>query len=284
MTDVAELFSTVAAGFVLGACAGPLPSGAPQPGGQETTAGDYSVVHGWPQVPAGELLGQVSGIGVDSRANVFVFRRADRSLPATTVSREPIGEPTVWLFEGQSGRLLQRWGAHQFAMPHGLTVDRQDNLWLTDIALHEVFKYSHDGVQLLTLGTRGIPGSDSAHFDGPSDVAVGAEGSIYVADGYGNSRVVEFSAEGRYIREWGRKGSGPGEFTLPHSIAMDALGRLYVADRGNARVQIFDSTGRFLREWRNPALGRPWAVRVASDGSSTWWMGATSTRQIEPAS
>jgi peptidylamidoglycolate lyase len=209
----------------------------------------------------------VSGIGVDSRSNVFVFRRADRRFSSTTVSVEPIAEPTVWLFEGQSGRLLGRWGAHQFAMPHGLTVDREDNLWLTDIALHQVFKFSHDGVPLLTLGTRGISGSDSAHFDGPTDVAIGADGSIYVADGYGNSRVVQFSATGGFIREWGRKGSGPGEFSNPHSIAIDPMGRLYVADRGNARVQRFDSTGRFLGEWRDSTLGRPWAVRVASDGS-----------------
>lgn len=263
------LFLTVGAvaGIALGACTPHPPSVGPSPDGQVTSAGDYQVVHGWPQIPAGELLGQVSGIGVDSRSNVFVFRRADRTLPATTISVEPIAEPTVWLFEGRSGRLLGRWGAHQFAMPHGLTVDREDKLWLTDIALHQVFKYSHDGVPLLTLGTPGISGSDSVHFDGPTDVAIGADGSIYVADGYGNSRVVQFSAAGGFIREWGRKGSGPGEFNLPHSIAIDPMGRLYVADRGNARVQLFDSTGRFLGEWRDSTLGRPWAVRVAPDGS-----------------
>lgn len=262
------LFLTVGAvaGIAVGACTPHSPSAGEPPNGQMTSAGDYQVVHGWPQVPAGELLGQVSGIGVDSRSNVFVFRRADRTLPSTSVSLEPIAEPTVWHFDGQSGRLLGRWGAHQFAMPHGLTVDREDNLWLTDIALHQVFKYSHDGVPLLTLGTRGVRGSDTAHFDGPADVAIGADGSIYVADGYGNNRVVQFSAQGRYIREWGRKGSGPVEFNLPHGIAIDSMGRLYVADRGNARVQIFDSTGRFLQEWRNSVLGRPWAVRVASDG------------------
>ena len=248
------------------ACTRPPTTVTPLSRGLVTSPDDYHVVHGWPQVPPAELLGQVSGVGVDSSANVFVFRRADRSLPATTISIEPIGEPTVWLFEGQSGRLLERWGAHQFAMPHGLTVDRDNNLWLTDIALHQVFKYSHEGVQLLALGTRGIPGSDSTHFDGPTDVAVAVDGSIYIADGYGNNRVVQFSAEGHYVREWGRKGIGPGEFELPHSIAMDAMGRLYVADRGNARVQLFDSTGGYLREWRGTAIGRPWAVRVASDG------------------
>jgi len=231
-----------------------------------TTGSDYHVVHRWPHIPHGELLGQVSGVGVDSHGNVLVFRRADRGLPAATVSVESIGEPTVWLFEGQTGRLLERWGANQFAMPHGLTVDQDDNLWLTAVWLHQVFKYSHDGVSLLTLGTRGVPGSDAGHFDGPTDVAIGADGSVYVSDGYGNNRVVQFSSEGRYIREWGRKGNGPGEFNLPHSIAVDSVGRLYVADRGNARVQVFDSAGRFLREWRDSTLGRPWAVRVASDG------------------
>ena len=166
-----------------GACMRPPPAGAPPPREMATTGSDYHVVHGWPHIPHGELLGQVSGVGVDSHGNVLVFRRADRGLPAATVSVESIGEPTVWLFEGQTGRLLERWGAKQFAMPHSLTVDRNDNVWLTDVWLHQVFKYSHDGVSLLTLGTRGVPGSDAGHFDGPTDVAIGADGSVYVSDG-----------------------------------------------------------------------------------------------------
>lgn len=228
----------------------------------------YRVVHGWPQLPAGELLGQVSGVGVDSRGTVIVFRRAQRSWlsSADTLTTDPIETPTVLLFDGASGQQLGAWGAGRFAMPHSLTVDGQDNVWVTDVALHQVFKFTRNGALLLTLGERGVPGDDSVHFNRPTDVAVAPDGSFYVSDGYRNSRVVRFSKEGRYLFAWGRKGSLPGEFNVPHGIARDAAGRVYVADRSNARIQVFDSAGHFLAEWKGPELGRPWAVRVGADG------------------
>jgi peptidylamidoglycolate lyase len=152
-------------------------------------------------------------------------------------------------------------------MPHGVGVDRQDNVWLTDVALHQVYKFTHDGHLLLTLGERAVPGDDSAHFNQPTDVAVAADGSFYVSDGYVNSRVVQFAGDGRFVRQWGTKGTAPGQFDVPHGIALDANGRVYVADRGNARVQIFDANGRFLREWKGTAYGRPFDVAIATDGT-----------------
>lgn len=182
------------------------------------------------------------------------------------MSTDPITAPTVLLFDGASGQQRGAWGAGRFAMPHGLTVDGQDNAWVTDVALHQVFKFTNDGALLLTLGERGVPGDDSVHFNRPTDVAVAPDGSFYVSDGYRNSRVVHFSKEGRYLLSWGRKGSRPGEFEVPHSIARDATGQVYVADRSNARIQVFDSVGHFISEWKGPELGRPWAVRVGADG------------------
>jgi peptidylamidoglycolate lyase len=228
----------------------------------------YRVVHGWPHVPRGELLGQVSGVGIDAAGDVLVFRRASRSwLSASdTLGTEPIAEPTVLRFSAETGELIAAWGARQFAMPHGLSVDHQGNVWLTDVALHQVFKLGPDGRQLLTLGQRGVPGSDRTHFDRPTDVALGPNGSIYVSDGYRNTRVIEFGPAGEFIREWGQPGSGPGQFNVPHGIAVDTMGRVYVADRGNARIQVFDSTGRFLAVWDGASLGRPWAIRVGPDG------------------
>jgi peptidylamidoglycolate lyase len=171
----------------------------------------YRVVHGWPRLPPGELLGQVSGVGLDSRGTVIVFRRAQRSWPLRdSLSTAPIEAPTVLLFDGASGRQLGAWGAGRFAMPHGLTVDGQDNIWVTDVALHQVFKFTRDGALLLTLGERGVPGDDGVHFNRPTDVAVARDGSFYVSDGYRNSRVVRFSKDGRYLFSWGRKGSRPG--------------------------------------------------------------------------
>jgi peptidylamidoglycolate lyase len=145
-------------------------------------------------------------------------------------------------------------------------VDREDNIWLTDVALHQVFKFDHAGRMLLTLGEKGVPGVDNSHFNKPTDVAVSNDGSLYVSDGYGNNRIVKLSQEGQFLLEWGTKGTGPGQFDLPHAIAVDASDKVYVADRSNARIQVFNSGGKYLTEWKGTEFGRPWAVRVAADG------------------
>ena len=228
---------------------------------ERNVAASYQVVHGWPQLPDGRVLGQATGVDLDSRGNVFVFHRAGRMW-----SEDPalplIAEPTVEVFDGGSGRHLRSWGANLFAMPHGLTIDHQDNLWVTDVLLHQVFKFSPSGELLLTLGRARVAGADRAHFNLPTDVAVLPDGSFYVSDGYENTRVLKFSATGEYEFEWGSKGSAPGEFDLPHAIDVDAAGRVYVADRSNARVQVFDPAGKFLAQWRNPELGRPYSIAV----------------------
>jgi peptidylamidoglycolate lyase len=171
------------------------------------------------------LLGQVSGVGIDARGDVLVFRRASRTWLSDTLSTDPIAEPTVLRFSAQTGELTAAWGAGQFAMPHGLSVDHQGNVWLTDVALHQVFKLDPGGRQLLTLGQRGVPGSDRVHFDRPTDVAEGLNGSVYVSDGYRNTRVIEFDSSGQFVREWGQPGSGPAQFNVPHGIAVDTGGQ-----------------------------------------------------------
>lgn len=219
----------------------------------------YEVVHGWPQLPPGEILGQATGVDVDSKGNVWVFHRAGRAW-SEPFPIEPIGRPTVWVFDGQTGRLLTSWGASTFIMPHGLTIDHDDNVWLTDVGRHQVFKFAPDGRQLLVLGEARVPGDDARHFNQPTDVAVAADGTFFVSDGYGNSRVLHFTADGKLLKTWGTKGTGPGEFDLPHGIAIDQRGRVLVADRSNARVQVFDTSGKFLDQWQGAQLGRPYAV------------------------
>jgi peptidylamidoglycolate lyase len=159
-------------------------------------------------------------------------------------------------------------GAGLFAMPHGLTVDAEDNVWVTDVGFHQVFKLTHDGQPLLTIGTAGVMGSDETHFGLPTDVAVLPDGSFYVSDGYENTRVAKFSAAGEFQFEWGSKGGGRGEFDLPHGIALDHEGRVYVADRSNARVQVFDSQGGFLSEWKGDDLGRPYSVAIGPNAKA----------------
>ena len=151
------------------------------------------------------MLGSVAGVGVDSHGNVFVFHRAGRTWPESDVlDVTPIARPTIDVFDGHGGALLRRWGANLFAMPHGLTIDRHDNVWLTDVALQQVYKFSSEGELLLTLGERGVAGNDESHFNRPTAVAVAGDGSFYVSDGYKNSRVIKFSADGQF-RSMGTK-------------------------------------------------------------------------------
>ncbi len=223
----------------------------------------YTVVHGWPVLPEGYVLGQVSGVGVDSHNHVFVFHRAEQSWAQD--KSHAISSPTILMFEGANGKLLASWGENRFLEPHGLRIDREDNVWLTDRALQQVFKFSHDGRLLMTLGTERTAGLDGTHFNKPTDVAFAADGSIYVSDGYGNNRIAKFSADGRFLLDWGRKGQGPGEFDLPHNVAVDAQGLVYVADRSNSRIQVFDANGKFVRMWKSEELGRPWGLAIGPD-------------------
>jgi peptidylamidoglycolate lyase len=223
----------------------------------------YKVVHGWPVLPDGYVLGQVSGVAVDSHNHVFVFHRAEGSW--ATDKTKPIASPTILCFESGSGKLIASWGENRFLEPHGLRIDRDDNVWVTDRGLQQVFKFSHDGKLLLTIGTARVTGADATHFDKPTDIAFAADGGVYVSDGYGNNRIAKFTGDGKFLFDWGRKGTGPGEFDLPHSVAIDAKGQVYVADRSNSRVQVFDANGRYLKMWKSPELGRPWTLIVGPD-------------------
>jgi streptogramin lyase len=156
-----------------------------------------------------------------------------------------------------SGRLVESWGQGLFVWPHGFSLDADGNLWTTDGRGadgkgHTVMKLSRDGRVLMTLGTPGVAGAGHDTFDGPADVLVAPDGSIFVADGHGNDRVVKFSADGEFLLEWGTEGSDYGQFNEPHSLEMDSRGRLFVGDRLNQRIQVFDQNGRFLAVW--PAI------------------------------
>jgi sugar lactone lactonase YvrE len=144
-----------------------------------------------------------------------------------------------------------------FILPHGLHVDRAGNIWVTDGLGrsgkgHQVIKFSPDGKVLLTLGKAGVAGSGPDEFNAPSAVYVAPNGDIFVADGHGgdtNARIVKFSPDGKFIKTWGKKGSAPAEFDIPHTLAMDSRGRLFVGDRQNNRIQIFDQDGVFIDQW-----------------------------------
>ncbi len=215
----------------------------------------YQVVHGWPVLPENSILDEVSAVAVDSESNIFVLQRGGRKWPDNDILDKTVIEvPTIFVFDGRTGALIKKWGEKLFALPHSLTIDGKDNIWVADVALHQVFKFSHDGKLLFTLGERGVSGDDTSHFNRPSDVAIAPDGSFYVSDGYGNSRILKFSAEGKVLFQWGKKGKAAGEFDLPHGIALDTKGNVYVADRQNKRIQVFDNQGKYITEWKTRHL------------------------------
>jgi peptidylamidoglycolate lyase len=227
----------------------------------------YELVKNWPQLPDRFTLGNAAGLGIDSNQDVFVFCRAGREWPLLGGLPDTyIQHNTILQLDHASGQIKHSWGANFFIMPHGLTVDRNDCVWVTDVDLHQVFKFTHEGVLLMTIGVAKTPGNDAAHFNKPTDVAVAPDGSFYVSDGYGNSRVVKFSATGKYLFEWGKKGTAPGEFDIPHSIALDAASNVVVADRENKRIQFFDASGTFLKQFAAGNTGNFCAVAFDKNG------------------
>jgi peptidylamidoglycolate lyase len=232
----------------------PLPKSA-------TRDDSYKLDKKWPNLPADVVLGQVTGIGIDTLDNVLLFHRAERKW-TSPFPTDPISSSTILEIDGKNGKLLKRWGDHLFIMPHGLEVDGENNVWVTDVALHQVFKFSHDGKLLLKLGEPGVIGADSSHFNMPTDIAVCKDGSFYVSDGYGNSRIVKFSNTGKYLYEWGKKGASKGEFDTPHAIDLDKNENVYVADRENNRIQKFDAQGNYIFEWKNPEATQLYSLTI----------------------
>ena len=223
----------------------------------------YRSVENWAKLPDGRKWGQTISVGIDRDGkSIWVFERCGgKSCDASDVA--PI------LKIDPSGNVTRSFGAGMFVFPHGgLHVDREGNLWATDgrgkgTKGQQVFKFSPDGKVLMTLGKAGVTGDSPDTFNSPSDVLVAPNGDIFVADGHGgdtNARIAKFSKDGTLLKAWGRKGSGPGEFNVPHRLAMDSSGRLFVADRSNNRIQVFDQDGKFLVEWKQ--FGRPSGVYI----------------------
>ena len=207
---------------------------------------NYRVVAGFPQLPSGWTLGAVSGAATDSKGNVIVFHRGEHPI----------------LFFDRSGKYLRSFGEGLFKSAHGLRLDKGENIWVTDNANHTVTKFSYEGKVLLSLGVKDVPGEDDKHFNKPTDVAFTPNGDFFVSDGYGNSRVVKFNQEGKFLLAWGKKGKGEGEFNLPHAVRLDSKGQVYIADRENDRVQVFDQNGKFLRQFGGFA---PFGLYITSD-------------------
>ncbi len=209
---------------------------------------DFQAVADYLQLPEGLTLGACSAVDIDRKGRLYVFHR---------------GKKPILCFD-PNGKFLSGWGDDVIGKAHGLRVDSQGNIWVTDIGHHMVFQFSPQGKLLKGIGQFDKPGTGLDQFNQPTDIAFGPQGEIYVADGYGNSRIMKFSAEGRYLEHWGMRGKGQGEFHLPHSLVVDAKGRVLVGDRENNRIQVFDSQGKFLEVWPGFA---PYGIELNPKGS-----------------
>lgn len=218
----------------------------------------YAVDPKWPQRPQGVNWGAVPGIAVDDKDNVYVVTRA---------------KPPVQVYDS-SGKYLRGWGDDLFGTngSHHIEIDKQGNIWLADITNHVIMQCTPEGKLLKKLGTPGEAGVDDTHFNKPTDMAITPDGEVFISDGYGNNRVVHYDRNGKFVKAWGKLGTGPGEFSIPHAIALDSQGRIYVADRNNARVQVFNKNGQFVEEWKNIVL--PWGFWVTAQ-DEIWVTGSS---------
>jgi DNA-binding beta-propeller fold protein YncE len=202
-------------------------------------------------LPAGWKLGRVSAVAVDSTGNVYVAQRGPKADP-------------IIVFDSR-GKFLRSWGKGIFGSAHGLRIDKNDDVFVTDTATHQVTKFTKEGTVVFTLGKKDVGGNDQSTFNRPTDVAFASNGDFYVSDGYGNSRVVRFSPLGKYLMQWGKPGRGPGEFQVPHTLQVDSKGQVYVSDRENNRIQIFDSNGKFIKQWNHLGATQGMVIRPGDE-------------------
>ncbi|HTN76791.1 MAG TPA: peptidyl-alpha-hydroxyglycine alpha-amidating lyase family protein [Pirellulaceae bacterium] len=201
---------------------------------------------GFLKLPADVEIGAMSSVAIDSKDGIYILHR---------------GQPPLLAFDAD-GKYLRGWGEGLFKVPHGLRVDRDDQIWTTDNGNHVLRKFSQDGKLLATIGTAGKGAGGKDGFRAPDDLVFDSQGNIYVADS-GNARIAKLDSSGKFLMQWGAKGKGAGQFATAHGLAIDGEDRIYVADRGNKRVQLFDTAGQHLADWGG--FGNPFGLIVMGD-------------------
>jgi NHL repeat len=242
----------------------------------------YNAGTSWGQLPDGRKWGSTAGIATAPDGTIWALDRCGASgAGGTTCANSPL-DPVLQF--DTSGKFLRSFGAGRFVSPHKITVDREGFIWVADNGRVEgrgqqVIKFDKDGKVLLTLGQAGVAGPGLDTFDQPTEVAVAPNGDIFVADGHGNAptanaRVMKFDKNGKFLKTWGKKGTGPGELDCVHTLAFDSRGRLFVGDRQNNRIQIFDQEGTFIAEWKQ--FGRPSGLYI--DRNDTLYVADSESR------
>ena len=257
----------------------------------------------WAKLPDGKAWGTTAGIEIGPHGEIWAIDRCgDGSCDGSAMA-------AVHLIDPKTGRPIRSIGQGLFAMPHGLHVDRDGNVWVTDAAVakkggapkgEQVIKMSPDGKVLMRLGTAGVSGGGPTLFHDPGDVITAPNGDIFVADGHGTvdlklppdtiTRIIKFTPDGKFIKAWGSLGSGKSQFRNPHALAFDSKGRLLVADRVNGRIQVFDQNGKWLTEYRQ--FNHPSGLFMArgdtlyasdynSDGQKGIYIGSAATGRLK---
>lgn len=220
----------------------------------------------WPKLPGGRLVGSPAGMDVDRDGESLwaALRCGNDDTPLGSQTNCDNSNLDPILRFDKDGNVTKMFGSRIFSWPHGLHVDRDGNLWIAEAGTpkptpgakpigHQVLKFSPEGKLLMTLGEAGVAGSDSSHFNAPTDVVTAANGDIFISDGHnanGNNRIMKFTKDGKFIKSFGTTGYGPGQLRIPHALNMDpATGNIFVADRGNQRIVIFDQDGKYLNRW-----------------------------------
>ncbi len=198
-----------------------------------------------------EPLSLVSWVASDRNGRIYLLQRGDKMDPVIVLDR--------------NGKLVGSWGKGMYTTPHAIRIDPQGNVWTTDAASSMVYKFSPDGKKLMEIEVGGQPAPCGA-FCSTTDIAFAPNGNLFIADGYRNARILEYTPQGKKIREWGSAGAGPGQFVLPHSIQIDENGIVYVADRENGRIQRFDLQGKYLGEWSK--YGKTFGLKL--DKGAIW--------------
>lgn len=213
----------------------------------------------WPSLksPLYPVRCQISGVALASNGTILALNRGENSWdPKAGFQKQRIQRPAVLVIDPDSGAILKAWGENTFVMPHQISVDRHGRIWISDVGQNAIFQFTPDGEKLLEIGGKEIG------FNMPTDMVSLSDDSFVVSDGYGNARILHFTARGKKIADWGTRGSNPLQFKTPHSVTVDESNRLYIADRENHRIQVLDMQGRVLNIWTK--VDRPLTVRFSA--------------------
>ncbi len=218
-------------------------------------------------LPSGRVWGSTASVTAAPDGTIWVMDRCGHGgVGGEACNGASSSIDPIFQFD-TSGKLLKHFGAGLFVAPHKMEVDKEGNVWVADNSGDQVFKLDSNGKVLMVLGKQGVAGTGNDEFDAPTDIAFGANGKFFVSDGhtgggadFGNARIMKFDKNGKFLLSWGKKGMDPGEFDVPHALATDNEGRIYVGDRQNNRVQVFDQNGKFIRQWFQ--FGRPSGISI----------------------